>query len=113
MEEPIEIVVNGETRAAERGTSVEKFLADHDLEITFPVGRNAALISYPESRDSTVEATEQIIAHVNSRTLHLSTGLVFHAHDDFLLRRKTGDIRQGSEYIAYQQEARRRGILKP
>ncbi len=83
------------------------------MEITFPVGRNAALISYLDARDSTVQATDEIVAHVNSRTLYLSTGLVFHAHDDFLLRRKVGDTWQGLEYIAYQQEARRRGILKP
>lgn len=70
----------------------QQSLGSHDLEITFPVGRNAALISYPGARDSTVQATNEIVAHVNSRTLHLSTGLVFHPYDDFLLRRKGGAL---------------------
>lgn len=91
----------------------QQSLSSHDLEITFPVGRKAALISYPDARDCTVQATDEIVARINARTLHLSAGLIFHAHDDFLLRRQAGDMRYGSEYIAYQQDARRRGILNP
>ena len=88
-------------------------LVDMKVEITFPVSRNAALVSHPSARDAACEATDRIVAHVNMRTLQLSTGLVFHAHDDFLLRRLAGDIRHGSEYFMYISEARKRGILRP
>lgn len=91
----------------------QQSLADHGIEITFPVSRNAALISYAGARDAACDATDEIVAHVNMRTLQLSTGLVFHAHDDFLLRRRSGDLRHGSEYFCYITEARKRGILRP
>jgi Protein of unknown function (DUF4238) len=91
----------------------QQSLADHNIEITFPVSRNAALISYPDARDANCTATDEVVAHVNMRTLQLSMGLIFHAHEDFLLLRKNGDVRQGSEYFRYVSEARRRGILRP
>ncbi len=91
----------------------QQSLNDHSIEITFPVGRNAALVSYPEARDATCHATDDLVAHVNMRTLQLTSGLVFHAHDDFLLRRRAGDIRAGSEYFSYVADARGRGIQKP
>lgn len=88
-------------------------LDQHDLEITFPVSRTAALVSYPEARDATCDATDDLVAHVNMRTLQLSSGLVFHAHDEFLLRRSAGDVRPASEYFNYVADARRRGIINP
>jgi hypothetical protein len=88
-------------------------LDEHDLEITFPVGRNAALVSYPEARDATCDATDDVVAGINMRTLQLSDGLVFHAHDDFLLRRRAGDVRPACEYFNYVADARRRGIINP
>jgi hypothetical protein len=88
-------------------------LDQHDLEITFPVSRSAALVSYPEARDATCDATDDLVAHVNMRTLQLSTGFVFHAHDEFLLRRSAGDVRPASEYFNYVADARRRGIINP
>jgi hypothetical protein len=40
-------------------------------------------------------------------------GLVMHASDEFLLMRKNSEVRSSSDYFAYQDDARRRGILKP
>jgi Protein of unknown function (DUF4238) len=88
-------------------------LTDYDIEITFPVSRNAALVSHPGARDATCQATDEVVAHVNRRTLQLSMGLIFHAEKDFQLRRGSGEIRRGSEYYAYVADARRRGILRP
>lgn len=91
----------------------QQSLADTDIEVTFPVSKNAALVSTRNARDATCTATDEIVAHINMRTLQLTTGIVFHAYDDFLLRRRSGDMRQGSEYFAYVSEARKRGILRP
>lgn len=88
-------------------------LYDADLEITFPVSKNVALVSYPAARDSTCISTDEGVAHINARTLHVSSGLIFHSAKDFLLRRGTGEVGRGSEFIKYVQEARRRGILRP
>ena len=55
-------------------------------------------------------ATDEIVVRVNSRTVHMSSGLVFHAYDDFLLRRRRGDICAGSEYFKHVADARRRGV---
>lgn len=88
-------------------------LSDHDIEITFPVSRNAALVSTPFARDSTCQASDEVVAHVNMRTLQLMSGLVFHCSDDFLLRRSSGAIGCASEYFAYIHKARARGILRP
>jgi hypothetical protein len=88
-------------------------LEDPEIEVTVPVSRKAALVSYPAARDGTIEATEEVVAHVNMRTLQLSMGLVFHSDDDFLLRRGSGVIARASEYFAYVQDARARGILRP
>jgi hypothetical protein len=88
-------------------------LREQDLEITFPVSKDVALVSYPEARDSNVTATEESVGRINIRTLQMSMGLVIHAHDDFLLQRRTGEIATGSAYFEYQADARRRGIINP
>jgi hypothetical protein len=88
-------------------------VADHDIEITFPVSRKVALVSHPGAREARCSTTDEVVAHVNMRTLQLSAGMVFHAYDDFLLRRRAGDMRRGSEYFAYVADARRRGIIQP
>lgn len=88
-------------------------LEEADLEITFPVSKDVALVSYPNARDGNLNATDDIVAHVNTRTLHGSMRLVMHAFDEFLLMRKNGEVRSSNDYFAYQDDARRRGILKP
>lgn len=88
-------------------------LNEADLEITFPVSKDAALVSYPKARHANLEATEEMVAHVNSRTLFGSMGLVMHGYEDFLLERGKHEVRSSRDYFAYQDDARRRGILKP
>jgi hypothetical protein len=88
-------------------------IRDPYTEVTFPVSRKVALVSYPMAREGRIPATDGIVARINARTLHLSGGMIFYAHDDFLLRRESGEIRNGSEYFAYDADARRRGIINP
>lgn len=87
-------------------------LTDYDIEITFPVGRDAALVSLPGARDGTCRTTDEVVAHVNQRTMLMTTGLIFHAGKDFLLMRESGEICSGSEHFAYVADARRRGIAR-
>jgi hypothetical protein len=91
----------------------QQSLESVDIEVTFPVSRNAALVSYRGAREGTLQTTDDVAAHVNMRTLQLSTGLVFHCDDDFLLRRRGGVIGHGVEYFAYVADARARGIVNP
>lgn len=79
-------------------------------EITFPVSRNAALVSYPGARDGSCEATDAIVAHVNTRTMYHSDRLIFHSRDDFLVEDPARRIRQGSEAMKLIAEAKRRGF---
>lgn len=88
-------------------------LDDPEVEITFPVSKDAALVAYPGARGSNSLATDEIVAHVNSRTVHMTDGIIMHAHDDFLIHRVNGEMRKGSEYFQYIRESRRRGILRP
>lgn len=87
-------------------------IGDPEIEVTFPVSRRVALIGYPGAREARCTATDQSVAHVNARTLHLSGGMVFHARNDFLLRRGR-EIRKGTEFFALDAERRRRGIMDP
>lgn len=84
-----------------------------DVEITFPVSKDVALVGYPSARDANVHTTDDIVAHVNTRTLHKSMGLVMHAFDEFLLMGANRDVRSSNDYFAYQEDARRRGIIDP
>lgn len=88
-------------------------LDEANLEITFPVSKDVALVGYPSARDGNVDTTDDIVAHVNTRTLYGSMGLVMHAFDEFLLMRRNGEVRSSNDYFAYQDDARRRGVIKP
>lgn len=88
-------------------------LDDPNLEITFPVNKSLALISYPGARRANCTATNSVVAHINMRTLQLSMGLVFHASSNFLLRRANGEIAQGTDYFTYVQRARADGVIRP
>jgi hypothetical protein len=85
---------------------------DPEIELTFPVSRRVALIGYPRAREARCAATDQSVAHVNARALHLSGGMIFHAHNDFLLRRGS-EIREGTEFFRFEADRRRRGIIDP
>ena len=88
-------------------------LDDLDSEVTFPVAKNLALVSYADAGRCNSTATDNIVAHVNMRTLQLSMGLVFHSATEFLLRRRSGEIRPASEYFNYVDRARRDGLVRP
>ena len=88
-------------------------LNDPDAEITFPVNKACALVSYPGARKGNLTATDDVVAHVNIRTLQLSVGLVFHPEPDFLLRRASGQIASGSSYFRYVDQARWNGVERP
>jgi hypothetical protein len=88
-------------------------LQDPDLEITFPISRSLALVSYPGARHRNCGATDAIVAHVNMRTLQLSMGLVFHPAKEFLLRRANGQIGPASNYFQCVTDARSRGVERP
>lgn len=85
-------------------------LSDPSVEVTFPISKDAALVSHTGAGEANCVATPEIVAHVNSRTVHMTDGIVIHAGDDFLLRRRSGEIRHGSEYFTYVRDCNRRGI---
>jgi hypothetical protein len=88
-------------------------LDDPGVEITFPVSKDAVLVSYAGARASNCDATDEIVAHINARTVHMTDGVIMHAHDDFLLRSLDGEVRPGSQYFEYIRGCRRRGIFRP
>lgn len=90
----------------------EAALWDPMVEVTFPLAKSAALVAHHGAREANFQATDEIVAHVNSRTLFLSTGTVFFASKDFLLEQRTG-IGKSSDYFSYVRKARKRGITRP
>lgn len=88
-------------------------LLDPGIEITFPVSKSVALVSHPDAKAGNAEARDEEVAHINSRTLHASMGIVMYGYDEFLLRRGNGDVQSSNDYFSYQDDARRRGILRP
>ena len=88
-------------------------LDDPGVEITFPISKDAALVAYRVAFEGNSEATDEIVAHVNARTVHMSgEAEIMHAHDDFMLMTLNGEIRKGSEYFDYVRESKRRGIVR-
>lgn len=60
-DEPIEIVVNGETRSTGRGVTVEAFLRDHDLDPDLVVvERNAEILPRERYGETTLEADDRL-----------------------------------------------------
>ena len=43
----------------------------------------------------------------------MTDAMIMHSHDDFLIRRMNGEIRNGSEYFDYIRDSKRRGIMRP
>jgi hypothetical protein len=87
-------------------------LTDPNVEVSFPLSRSVALVSYPGAYNGNKATTDQIIAHVNTRPLFLSTGLIFHASDSFLLEQEHGQIRTSDELFAHV-DAGDIGLLLP
>lgn len=88
-------------------------LTDPGIEITFPVSKDVALISHRGAEPGNATARDEEVAHINSRTLHASMGLVMYGYDEFLLRRRNGDVHSSNDYFSHQEDSRRRGILRP
>jgi hypothetical protein len=82
-------------------------------EVTFPLSKALALVSYEGARGTPVRGSKQTVGHVNMRTLQLMGGLVLHADTDFLLRRRSGEIAMGSDYMRFVRQARASGIINP
>lgn len=102
-------LASGDLERALAGGGQGLFEAD---EITFPVSRHAALVSHRGARNGNCTATDEVVAHVNARTLHMSDGLVFFGAEPFLLERGTGNIETSEEFFRVMADARRRGILR-
>ncbi|MDX1660813.1 MAG: sulfur carrier protein ThiS [Gemmatimonadota bacterium] len=59
--EPIDIVVNGEVRAAERGATVEAFLLDHDLNPDLVVvERNGEILPRERYGDTRLRSEDRL-----------------------------------------------------
>lgn len=87
-------------------------LSDPDVEVTFPLSKNVALVSYPGAYNGNREATDEVVARVNARTLFMSTGLIFHAFEHFVLERGRGTIRTSEDFFA-RVDAGQRGFVLP
>jgi hypothetical protein len=75
-------------------------LRETDLEVTFPVCKALALVSHPEAGRKRCEATEEVVAHINARTLFYSTHQAYQSADNFLLMRG-GFVDLGSKYFEH------------
>jgi hypothetical protein len=80
------------------------------VEVTFPVSKSVALVSYRGAREARCQTTDRIVAHINARTLHFSGKLIFYGYDDFLTDQMGSVTRKGSAYFSHVAEARRRGL---
>jgi Protein of unknown function (DUF4238) len=87
-------------------------IEDQDTEVTFPVSKSHALVSYLGARSGNFAATREIVAHVNARTLFMSTGTAYFADEDFWLEQGDG-ARTSRDYFVYVRLARARGMQRP
>jgi hypothetical protein len=87
-------------------------LSDPDAEVTFPLCKSAALVSYRGARKANCQATDRVVGHINSRTLLLSMGTIFFAHDEFLLEQRDR-LSSSTDYFEYIPKARERDIIRP
>jgi hypothetical protein len=88
-------------------------LTDEPIEITFPLAKSLALVSHVGAHSANCDAVPEIVAHINSRTHMMSTGLLFHPEPDFMLFRHRRFIDLASKYFDYVAEARRHGVERP
>ncbi len=93
-------------------TEMHASLGDPHVEVTFPLSNALALVSYKGARHSNCSATDEAVAHVNSRTLFHSFGTLFFPRRTFLLEQKTG-VCSSADYFDYIRRERERGIIRP
>ena len=79
--------------------------------ITCPLSKNFALITR-EDRAGTYRAEPTVVGWVNARTMFLSMGTLYAPCDSFPLWRRDG-LARSTDYFAYVDAARRRGVLNP
>lgn len=61
LDEPIDLIVNGEARETERGATVAAFLAGHDLDPDLVVvERNGAIVPRGKYSETTLEAGDRL-----------------------------------------------------
>jgi hypothetical protein len=94
-----------------RGSGVIR-LDDPSAVITCPLSKDFALITR-QDRQGTYHAEPTVVGWVNVRTMFLSMGILYAAGETFLLTRRSGEVGHSSDYFAYVDAARRRGILNP
>ncbi len=104
---------SGKARENDETIRPPQQLSDYDVEVSFPVSKSVALVSYPSAREARCQATDDVVAHINARTLHLCGKRIFYGYDDFLTHRTGNALSKGSAYFAYIADARRRGVLNP
>ena len=88
-------------------------LDDPNITVTFPLSKELALITRDDGRRETYQATDEVVAWVNSRTHLFSLGTLYSASENFLLLRAGNEIGHSSDYFSYVQRARSEGIENP
>ena len=88
-------------------------LDDPNVTVTFPLSKELALITRGDGRRGTYEATDEVVAWVNSRTHLFSLGTLYSASENFLLLREGNEIGHSSDYFSYVEYARSEGIENP
>jgi hypothetical protein len=89
----------------EPGWSEDERLDDPNVTVMFPLSKSLALITCPYDRDNpkrfTYQATEAVVAWVNSRTQLYSYGMLYSASPDFLLLQKGNKVGHSQDYFAH------------
>ena len=95
----------------------DRWLADNindpNVEVTFPISKAMAMVSYPEARSANHIATREIIAHINARTVFMSTGSLYFSHDHFWIEQSGGRVETSHDYFTYVKFSRLQGIEQP
>jgi hypothetical protein len=100
----------------EPGFREDGSLDDLDTTVSFPLTSKLALITRPYDRGQKeryrYEATQQVVAWVNSRTHVGSLGTLYSASGDFSLLEKGNEVGRSSDYFAHVESIRKGGVLR-
>ncbi len=100
----------------EPGFKEDESLDDLDLTVTFPLNKKLALITRPydrgQKRRYRYEATDEVVAWVNSRTHLHSLGTLYSASEDFGLLKKRNKIGRSTDYFAHIKNMRRGAVTR-
>lgn len=99
----------------EPGFVENESLDNPNVTVIFPLSKDLALITRPYDRGSdrryTYQATEEVVAWVNSRTHVHSLGTLYSASEDFGLLKKGNEVGRSTDYFAHIA-LMRRGAVK-